>query len=74
MAHLDVIRQMRRKLATDGPPGVRAADDFATVTLPECDCDAIRDLLIAERPGTIKIGCLWQLGVGHRRGADLGRR
>ncbi len=31
----------------------RAVDDFATVTLPERDCDAIRDLLIAERPGTV---------------------
>src|SRR5262245_66252040 len=53
MAHLDVIREVRRRLATDGPPRVRAADDFATVTLPERDCDAIRDLLIAERPGTV---------------------
>jgi cephalosporin hydroxylase len=53
MSHLDVIRQIRRKLATDGPPRVRAADDFATVTLPERDCDAIRVLLIAERSGTI---------------------
>jgi predicted O-methyltransferase YrrM len=53
MAHLDVIREIRRKLAIDGPPRVRAADDFATVTLPERDCDAIRDLLIAERPGTV---------------------
>jgi hypothetical protein len=52
MAHLDVIREIRRKLATDGPPGVRAADDFTTV-LPERDCDAIRDLLIAERPGSV---------------------
>jgi cephalosporin hydroxylase len=40
-------------LAIDGPPWVRAANDFATVTLPERDCDAIRDLLIAERPGTV---------------------
>jgi hypothetical protein len=53
MAHLDVIREIRRKLAIDGPPRVRAAGDFATVTLPERDCDAIRDLLIAERPGTV---------------------
>jgi hypothetical protein len=53
MAHLDVIREIRRKLAIDGPPRVRAAGDFATVTLPERDCDAIRDLLIAERSGTV---------------------
>ena len=53
MAHLDVIRETRRKLAVDGPPRVRAAGDFAMVTLPERDCDAIRDLLIAERSGTV---------------------
>jgi predicted O-methyltransferase YrrM len=54
MAHLDVIREIRRKLAVDGPPRVRAADDdFATVTLPERDCNALRDLLIAERPSTV---------------------
>src|SRR5262249_50366667 len=53
MAHLDVIREIRRKLAVDGPPRVRAAGDFATVTLPERDCDALRDLLIAERPRTV---------------------
>jgi hypothetical protein len=41
MAHLDVIREIRRKLAIDGPPRVRATGDFATVTLPERDCDAI---------------------------------
>jgi hypothetical protein len=46
-------------LTIDGPPRVRAADDFTTVTLPERDCDAIRDLLIAERPGTvIEIGLM----------------
>lgn len=53
MAHLDVIRETRRKLAMDGPPRVRSADDFATVTLPQRDCDAIRDVLIAERPETV---------------------
>jgi len=53
MAHLDVIREIRRKLATDGPPRIRAADDFAAVTLPERECDAVRDLLIAERPHTV---------------------
>ena len=57
MEHLDVIREIRRKLAIDGPQRVRAPGDFAKVTLPERDCDAIRDLLIAERPGiVIEIG------------------
>jgi predicted O-methyltransferase YrrM len=53
MTHVDIIREARRRLAVDGPPRVRAADDFATVTLPERDCDALRDLLIGERPGTV---------------------
>ncbi|MBV8836043.1 MAG: class I SAM-dependent methyltransferase [Alphaproteobacteria bacterium] len=53
MAHLEVVREIRRKLATDGPPWARAGDDFATVTLPESDCDAVRDLLIAEGPATV---------------------
>jgi len=43
------------------------ADDFATVTLPERDCDAIRDLLIAARAGTvIEIGLA--LGTRSREG------
>jgi hypothetical protein len=53
MPHLDAIREIRRRLSINGPQRVRAADDFATVTLPERDCDAIRDLLIAERPSTV---------------------
>jgi hypothetical protein len=39
MAHLDLIREVRRKLAIDGPPWVRGVDYSATVTLPERDCD-----------------------------------
>ena len=39
-------------MAIEGPPWVRAANDFATVTLPERD-DAIRNLLVAERLGTV---------------------
>ncbi|MBR0724528.1 class I SAM-dependent methyltransferase [Bradyrhizobium manausense] len=53
MAHLDLIREIRRKLAADGPSWVRADNDFATVTLPESDCDVVRDLLIAERSGVV---------------------
>lgn len=53
MANLNVIREMRQKLAVDGPSRVRTVDDFSTVMLPERDCDAIRDLLIAEKPDSV---------------------
>lgn len=43
------IGEVRRKLALDGPPRERPQPgDFGRVTLPERDCDAVRDLLIAE--------------------------
>jgi predicted O-methyltransferase YrrM len=44
------VREVRRRLARDGPPWTRqgAAGDFETVTMPERDCDALRDLLVAE--------------------------
>jgi predicted O-methyltransferase YrrM len=48
------IRDVRRRLAQDGPPRTRPNErDFETVTLPERDCDLLRDLLIAERAGTV---------------------
>lgn len=43
------MRDVRHRLANDGPPWTRDhADDFETVTFPERECDALRDLLIAE--------------------------
>jgi predicted O-methyltransferase YrrM len=46
---LERVRDVRRRLARDGPAWTRDhADDFETVTVPERDCDALRDLLIAE--------------------------
>jgi predicted O-methyltransferase YrrM len=48
------VREVRRRLARDGPPWTRdRADDFETVTVPERDCDALHDLLIAEGAETI---------------------
>jgi predicted O-methyltransferase YrrM len=48
------IRDVRRRLVRDGPPRTRDRDrDFETVTLPERDCDLVRDLLIAERAETV---------------------
>jgi len=48
------VRDVRHRLARDGPPWTRdRADDFDTVTVPERDCDALRDLLIAEGVETI---------------------
>lgn len=48
------VRQVRRRLALDGPARTRARErDFETVTLPERDCDLLRDLLIAEGAETV---------------------
>jgi predicted O-methyltransferase YrrM len=48
------VRDVRRRLARDGPPWTRDhANDFDAVTVPERDCDALRDLLIAEDVETI---------------------
>lgn len=45
----------RRRLAERGPGWTRNDDpgDFATVSLPDRDCDLVRDLLLAERAGTV---------------------
>src|SRR5512132_4301425 len=43
------VIEVRRQLVQEGPPWTRGdAGDFERVTVPERDCDAIRDLLIAE--------------------------
>lgn len=48
------IREVRRRLAQEGPPWTRDRErDFATVTVPERDCDLLRDLLISERVETV---------------------
>jgi predicted O-methyltransferase YrrM len=48
------VRDVRRRLVHDGPPWTRdRANDFDTVTVPERDCDALRDLLITEGVETI---------------------
>ncbi|MFK3978805.1 class I SAM-dependent methyltransferase [Micromonospora sp. NPDC050397] len=48
------VREVRRRLAQDGPPWTRPHErDFETVTLPERDCDLLRDLLISEGVETV---------------------
>ncbi len=48
------IRAVRARLAREGPPWTRGHEgDFQTVTLPERDCDLLRDLLISERARTV---------------------
>ena len=48
------ISEVRRRLALDGPPWTRAIDgDFDRVTVPERDCDLLRDLLITEGVETV---------------------
>jgi predicted O-methyltransferase YrrM len=52
--HRERVREVRDRLARDGPPWTRdRAGDFDVVTVPERDCDALRDLLIAEGVETV---------------------
>ncbi|RSM47200.1 class I SAM-dependent methyltransferase [Actinoplanes sp. ATCC 53533] len=52
--HLARIREVRHRLAGEGPVWTRQRDkDFEVVTLPERDCDLLRDLFIAERVETV---------------------
>lgn len=50
---LSRIREARRKLAAQGPPRVRSGGDFERVSLPVSDSDVLRDVLLAEKPGTV---------------------
>jgi predicted O-methyltransferase YrrM len=63
--HLERVRDVRRRLARDGPPWTRdRANDFETVTVPERDCDILRDLLIAEGAETVV-----EVGLAYGRSA-----
>jgi cephalosporin hydroxylase len=54
VASLASISAVRARLAREGPGWTRGDErDFQAVTLPERDCDLLRDLLIAERAGTV---------------------
>jgi predicted O-methyltransferase YrrM len=62
---LERVREVRRRLARDGPPWTRdRTEDFQTVTVPERDCDALRDLLIAEGVETVV-----EIGLAYGRSA-----
>lgn len=75
---LDRVREARRRLLETGPAWVRADGDFGIVTLPERDCDAIRDAMVAERPQTVvEIGLAYgssALAIGEALVATGGRR
>jgi predicted O-methyltransferase YrrM len=59
------VREVRRHLARHGPPWSRdRAGDFDAVTVPERDCDALRDLLIAEHAETVV-----EVGLAYGRSA-----
>jgi predicted O-methyltransferase YrrM len=47
------IREARRRLAAEGPPRVRSGGDFERVSVPAADSDVLRDVLLAEKPGTV---------------------
>jgi predicted O-methyltransferase YrrM len=62
---LERVRDVRHRLAHEGPPWTRDhADDFGTVTVPERDCDALRDLLIDEGVETVV-----EVGLAYGRSA-----
>ncbi|HEY8454114.1 MAG TPA: class I SAM-dependent methyltransferase [Actinopolymorphaceae bacterium] len=51
---IERVRDVRRRLAEHGPPRTRPYDnDFARVAVPLEDCDALRDLLVADRVTTV---------------------
>lgn len=47
------IREARRRLAADGPPRARSRGDLDRVSVPVADSDVLRDLVLAENPGTV---------------------
>lgn len=48
------IGEARRRLVREGPAWTRDRErDFETVTMPERDCDLLRDLLISEGAETV---------------------
>jgi predicted O-methyltransferase YrrM len=52
--HRARISATRRRLARTDPPRTRERPgDFRAVTVPERDCDLLRDLLVAEGAGTV---------------------
>ena len=62
---LERVRDVRHRLAHEGPPWTRDhADDFGTVTVPERDCDALRDLLVDEGVETVV-----EVGLAYGRSA-----
>src|SRR4029453_1361194 len=68
------VIEVRRQLVQEGPLWTRGdAGDFERVTVPKRDCDAIRDLLIAERvEKVVEIGFFFvHLSFPLRRGVPL---
>ena len=61
---LGKIREARSRLAADGPPRVRSTGDFERVSVPVSDGDVLRDLLLAEQPGTVI-----EIGLAYGRSA-----
>lgn len=52
-ALLIAVCEARRRLAEVGPAFVRSVGDFERVSLPNDDCDVLRDLLIEDRARTV---------------------
>lgn len=63
---LSRVQRVRRELDRSGPPWTRdvPGDDFARVSLPAADCDALRDLLAAAGVSTVV-----EIGLAYARSA-----
>src|SRR5688500_14296663 len=50
---LEMVREQRRRLSSQGPAFLRSPEDFARVSIPHQDGDALRDLIVAERATSV---------------------
>jgi len=78
-AVLREVRAVRARLAKEGPAVTRPFEgDFARVTLPERECDVLRDVLVAEGAcAVVEVGLAYgssALAVGEAVLTTCGRR
>jgi hypothetical protein len=65
-ALLETVREGRRRLAGTGPGFVRSNGDFARVSVPQQDCDVLRDLLVDARARVVI-----EIGLGYGSSAFI---
>jgi hypothetical protein len=66
----DRVKVERDRLVREGPRWTRDLGDFKRITLPERDCDLLRDYFVAEKVETVvEIGLAYAssaLAIGRR--------